>query len=430
MNKATSLLVRCGAMLLPLYVMCVTAMVLPAVAWAQPADAKTTDKPVVAAAADAKPVGASVANKEDETADRPSVYFMPLEGEFGRRISPQSLMRALEDVKKNQPDYLILYFNMEWAFGGQQINEDGAMAEQDSLWITWDNGLSSATEMSTLLSDRIRDDKQWKKKPKVVGWVNKAMGPSAFLVFGFKELYYHPDAHHGGLGYTETMFKGSDETARQKQISLRLGEAKGMGERGCFDGRIVLAMANTSTVMSMTMEGGEPKLFMDDTGEILLTDDGKEGNRDTLEDIKRDRGNDVLTLHADTALKLKVSKGTVVSRDELLEQLGIIRNSKVIDGKANKIFNEWESELRTAEKEIADAMRNYRDVRAEKDTPSARSEARDRQISLLRKALTRIEKYSKCLNPRVLFQSVGSGNVDQCESYLKNQIELLRQMGK
>jgi len=427
MNKATSLLVRCGAMLLPMYV---TALVLPAVALAQAADEKKTETSAVTKSADAKPVGDSAAGKEDAEADRPSVYLMPLEGEFGRRISPQSLVRVLADVKKNQPDYLILYFNMEWAFGGQQVNADAASAEADSLSITWNNGLFSATEMSTLLIDSIRDDKQWKKKPRVIGWVNKAMGPSAFLAFGFKELYYHPDAHHGGLGYTDFMFKGSDETARQKQISLRLGEAKGMGEKGCFDGKIVQAMADTSTVLSMTMEGGEPKLFMDDTGEILLTDDGKEGNRDTLQDIKRGLGNDVLTLSADTALKLKISKGTVASSDELLEQLGIIRNAKKVDGRSDKIFNEWESEVRRAETEIADSMRDYRDVRPERDTPNARSEARDRQISLLRKALNRIEKYSKCLNPRVLAQSVGSGSADQCVSLLKDQIELLKQMSR
>lgn len=427
MNKATSLLVRCGALLLPLYV---SALVVPAVALAQPADEKAAEKPAAATSADAKPAGETPASKEDEASDRPTVYLMPLEGEFGRRISPQSLTRALADVKKHQPDYLILYFNMEWAFGGRAVDADDALAEQDSLSITWNNGLGSATEMSTLLIDSIRDDKQWKKKPKVVGWINKAMGPSAFLAFGFKDLYYHPDARHGGLGYTEYMFQGSDETARQKQISLRLGAARGMGEKGSFDGRIVLAMADTSTVLSMTMEGGEPKLFTNDSGEILLTDDAKEGNRDTLQDIKRGLGNDVLTLTADTALKLKVSKGTVGSGDDLLEQLGIIRNAKKIDGRSNKIFTEWENEVRTAENDIADAMRDYRDVRPERDTANAREEARARQISLLRKTLTRIQKYSNCLNPRVLAQSVGSGSAAQCESLLKDQIELLKQMGR
>lgn len=428
MNRAFLLFLSSGVIRLPV---AVAALVLPTVAWAQPADEKLTEKPTVAKAGEDKPSGASsVASGEDAEADRPTVYFMPLEGEFGRRISPQSLVRALADVKKYQPDYLILNFNMDWAFGGRAVDANDATAEQESLSITWNNGLGSATEMSTLLIDSIRDDKQWKKKPKVVGWVNKAMGPSAFLVFGFKELYYHPEARHGGLGYTEFMFEGSDETARQKQISLRLGAARGMGEKGSFDGRIVLAMADTSRVLSMTMEGGEPKLFENDTGEVLLTDDGKEGNQDSLADIKRGRGNDVLTLTADTALKLKVSKGTVGSGDELLEQLGIVRNAKKIDGRSNKIFKEWESEVGIAETEIADSMRSFREVRPDRDTVNARNEARDRQIGLLRKTLRLIEKYSKCLNPRVLAQSVGSGDSGQCESRLRGQIEELKQQGR
>jgi hypothetical protein len=373
-----------------------------------------------------KPAGDKPADKAAEAVgDTPTVYFLPLTGEFGRRISPASLEDALKDARKAQPDYLIVSFDLTWAFGGMSVQSPLQAGQQ--LMVTWNSGLAAATEMSTLLTDKIRDDKAWTKKPKLIGWIKTAMGPSAILALGFKDLYYTPDARHGGIGYLDFLMRGVDETVRQKQISLREGAVRGLGNKGGYNEMIIQAMTKTNYVLSVTYEGGEPKLFPDATGEELLTDDGVEGNRDTLEELARGRGNDTLTLTADTAMKLKVSKGTAATQDELLEQLGIVRNYKKLDSTADSKFRNWENRVQRAEQDMEEFMRQLQGVRAENDTPDARVAARGRQIGLMERCRRLIEQYNKSLSPEVLGDLFGAGDPEQALTQLGVQIERLKQ---
>jgi hypothetical protein len=373
-----------------------------------------------------KPAGDKPADKADESlGEKPTVYFMPLTGEFGRRISPASLEEALKDARKAQPDYLIVSFDLTWAFGGMSVQSPLQAGQQ--LMVTWNSGLAAASEMSTLLTDKIRDDKAWAKKPKLIGWIKTAMGPSAILALGFKDLYYTPDARHGGIGYLDFLMRGVDETVRQKQISLREGAVRGLGNKGGYNEMIIQAMTKTNYVLSVTYEGGEPKLFPDATGEEMLTDDGLEGNRDTLEELARGRGNDTLTLTADTAMKLKMAKGIAATSDDLLDQLGIVRNYKKLDSRADVIFKNWETRVQRAEQDMEEFMRQLQGVRAENDTPDARVAARGRQIGLLERCRRLIEQYSKSLNPEVLGDLFGAGDPEQALTQLGVQIERLKQ---
>ncbi len=381
--------------------------------------------PVMAEPAE-KPAGEKSAEKADDAVgDKPTVYFLPLTGEFGRRIAPTAMEEVLKDARKAQPDYLIVTFDLAWAFGGTAVQSPLQAAEQ--LEVTWGAGLFAATEMSTMLTDKIRDDKAWTKKPKVVGWIKTAMGPSAILALGFKDLYYTPDARHGGIGYLDFLLRGIDETVRQKQISLREGAVRGLGNKGGYDEMIIQAMTKTSYVLSVTYEGGEPKLFDDLTGEELLTDDGQGANRDTLEELARGKGNDTLTLSADTAMKLKVSKGTAATADDLLEQLGIVRNYKRLDSRADGIFKNWETRVQRAERDMVEFMRQAAAVQPENDTADARVAARGRQIGLLERCRRLIEQYNKSLDPEVLAELFGGGSPDQALSQLGVQIERLKQ---
>jgi hypothetical protein len=345
-----------------------------------------------------KPAGDKPADKAAEAVgDTPTVYFLPLTGEFGRRISPASLEDALKDARKAQPDYLIVSFDLTWAFGGMSVQSPLQAGQQ--LMVTWNSGLAAATEMSTLLTDKIRDDKAWTKKPKLIGWIKTAMGPSAILALGFKDLYYTPDARHGGIGYLDFLMRGVDETVRQKQISLREGAVRGLGNKGGYNEMIIQAMTKTNYVLSVTYEGGEPKLFPDATGEELLTDDGVEGNRDTLEELARGRGNDTLTLTAD----------------------------KKLDSTADSKFRNWENRVQRAEQDMEEFMRQLQGVRAENDTPDARVAARGRQIGLMERCRRLIEQYNKSLSPEVLGDLFGAGDPEQALTQLGVQIERLKQ---
>jgi len=383
-------------------------------------------QPAEGAAPAAKPETDKTDAKEsaNANADAATVYILPLTGEFGRRVASQSLLEALDDVRKSQPDYLVVLFDFEWAFGGIRTND---LERARQSMVTWNAGMSAATEMSTLLTDRIRDDKKWVKKPKVIGWIRNAMGPSAILALVLRDLYYQPEARHGGIGYLDYILGGVDETVRQKQISLREGAVRGIGNKGGYDEMIVLSMTKTATVLSVTYEGGVPKLFTDDTGEELLTDDGIGGNADRLDDIVRGRGNDTLTLTADLAAKLRVSKGTAATRDELLDELGIVRNYKIIEGRAPAIFTNWERRVQNAERDMQEWARQAAETRAERDTPDARVAARGRQIGLYEKCRRALEQYDKSLAPEAVAEAFGTGDVEQARTQLGVRIEELKQ---
>ena len=96
--------------------------------------------------------------------------------------------------------------------------------------------MDKVRELDTMLADRVNLGGEFKTKPRMVAWVNKATGGAAFFPFLFKEIYFTSDGKMGGLGALESMFGGvGDEAVRQKQRSLRLGRAKGLAAKGGHD---------------------------------------------------------------------------------------------------------------------------------------------------------------------------------------------------
>jgi len=364
------------------------------------------------APAPGKSAGSDAKNPYASNNSPPSFYFVPFTGEFGRRVCATPLKDVLADAKRASPDYLVFEFNCDFSFDGKAGTEDSRQ-----IFLTWNRGMSVATEMSTLMTDAIRDDKSWVKKPKVVGWVRRALGPSALLPLALKDLYYSSDARHGGIGYLDFLFSGIDESVRQKQISLREGAVKGLGNKGGFDERIVLAMTKTTYVLSLSMVGGKPELHENRTGDETLTDSGLGGERDTIEEIARGTANDTLTLNAQMASKLGIAKGIADSNDELFFELGVARDAKVIEGKAGKIFDAWQRGVDRAERDIPELLEKADTIEIRGNTPAERNQARGQQLGHLNRVRDLVKKYAEVLRDEG----------EQLLGDLNKRIELLRQ---
>ncbi len=324
------------------------------------------------------------------------VYLVPLTGEFERDVALTPLKRVLEDAKRNQPDILVFKVDCDFKKYGQE--KPDWMPELGSF-----DQLELARQIDPLITDAIREDPEWKVKPRLVFWIRKALGGIAFVPFLSNELYYTSDAKHGGIGYLDYVFDGiGDDVVREKQRSLRLARAEGIALKGGHPAEIMEAMARVDYVLSVNFVGGRPEFHEDTSGEVLLTDDGnlEAGRRDTTDDMLRFTGNDVLTLTAGMAQRLGMSKGTADTEDELFEKMGIGRNNPTKVGRGQAILEEWSKAVTEAEYSI---KRLWRELdRVEVREPGGwteRTQARGRQKAILKDILAYLEKYKEAINP-------------------------------
>lgn len=379
---------------------------------AQPgAGDKPADKPAAKPEAKPAPKGSGAPAKAD---GKNRIYVINMTGEFGRDVSHTPMQKVLEDIREAQPDVLVLKFDHEFKLGGQEMEEYAADPRG------FDIGLESARQISTLLTDAIRDDPGFTTKPRLVGWIRRAMGPAAFLPFVCPELYYTPDGRHGGLGFLEQMLKGvGDEVAQEKQYSLRQARAEGLANKGGHNPMIVRAMARGDFVLSVKFEDGKPVLvnrMPENADEILLKNDAtKEENRDALQDLIRLRGKNVLRLDAEMAQRIGLSKGTAATIDDLADQLGLGRDYTVVENKSERILKEWSDAITRAEDNFRRLFRDF--DRVEIRAPGGfreRTAARGQRLRILREVQSILKNYKESINPRRI-QGAPEGWMDRIE---------------
>ncbi len=368
-----------------------------AMAQSEPASPTTPTPPAPAAPAATPATGEKGLPAFTDADNR--VYFIELKGEFGRDVNINPLRQIMADAEKFQPDLIVVKIDTDFSVFGQKkqdFDNDAGRAF---------NQLESARSLSLLFTDEIRDDPNWKTrqgaKPRVIMWVKRALGGSAFLPFIVPDIYYTPDAHHGGIGHLERSLQTGDKVVHEKMYGARLGRAEGLALKGGHDPRILRAMSRTEYVLSVSFVNGQPVFYEDESGDLLLTNDpGDDAKKlDTMEDTLRMRGKNVLTLDAETALKIGLSKGTVETMDDLASELGIARSFVVVPGRSAKIFERWSKDIAEAERNMNRLWREYRKIAVSGDTPQARNRGRAQQVSKLREIKSLLDRYEGAINP-------------------------------
>lgn len=353
------------------------------------------------------------------------VYVINFKGEFGQDVTATPVKAAVTDAKKLGADIILIKIDCTYTYRGQQ-RDDYNPADAGAAY----NQLETVRQVGTLLTDEIRDDPEWKSntptgKPRLVVWVKKALGGVAFMPFISPEIFYTSDGRHGGIGYLERIFGSTgDEVVRQKQYSLRLARAEGLAIKGGHEEKLIRAMSRSDYVLSVSFVGGKPVYFEDMTGDELLTDDGNEeaGRRDTMEQIVRFEGNDVLMLDAKKAQRLGLSLGTADTLEDLAFELGVSRNYAVLPGRSDKIFEGWSRDVKAAEEQLQKIFRDFQRIQVEGNTPEERNRARGQQIRLLEEAKKLLERYGEGINPRAI-----QGAPEQWEVQINQIIEQIKQ---
>jgi hypothetical protein len=345
----------------------------------------------------------NVAKWDDPETTR--VYVIPVRGQFGQNVTATPLKRALNDAKKEQPDVIMVVIDCTFTINGQTYQE-WATGAGEIVWQS--NALPTAGELSTLFHEGIRDDAEWKtrkgEKPRIVAWVKHAMGPATMFAMSFREIYMAEGAHLGGVGYLDQMMNddGGSQRVLEKWRGARLGRFTGLLQLGGYPEELARAMARSDTLMSVDFQGGKPVFREDLAGEIILADGADETRRDTLQDLVRMKGNDVLTMDAELAKKLGVSKGTVNSEDEMVASLGIERTYAVRGDRAAKEMIRWSREVAQAEQRFAQRWREFNQIQVNGQTATERNAQRGKRLGILNQIKRDLEMYKESINPQAI----------------------------
>jgi hypothetical protein len=365
-----------------------------------------------ATASDKRPSTAPA--KVEPVEGAPKVYVVELKGKFGVDISETPIRNAVRDARRHEVDYLIFVLDNDWSmirYGKVEERSDDESEFQ---------GFFRAEKINPAYTEEI--EREWTKQPRVVFWVKKAMGGAAFLPLSCPEIYFHPQARMGGIGKMDKMHTQADQVVREKWFGAGMAHVEGMAIRGGYDPRIVRAMARDDFVLSVRYEGGRPVLLErmpENSDEFLLTDDGKDEREDTEEDLARGLGNDNLTLDADLAFKLGLSKGTVGTLEDLLFKLGIHRNHEMVKGQSEQIMRSWRNGIESAKSELRRIWSDFQRVPDGGANYEERTRNRGRRLRYIEQMQGLLRRYDEAINPREL----GIPDYDTLE-LMKSQLQL------
>lgn len=338
---------------------------------------------------------------ETGTDEGTKLYIADLEGLFGEDVSQTPLQRLFEDVDR-------VFNDIIEEKGGDGIRKvvKPEMREKHVVVLRLDSqsnpqqgfdGIFRAEEIAPVIEEQIQ-----KRGRRVVFWVQNAVNGAAFLPWISPEIYFESD---GRMYFTSDLedFSSGDEMVDEKLVSARFGHAEGFARDGGYDPILIKPMARSKYWLAVRFEGGEPVYLQhkpkpeDGPGWEILTDDGKGENED-----KKLRGfNDLLQLDAEWAQKLKVSKGTVDTIDDLAFALGYEKNYKVVESKAKDVMGGWREEVRNFHRMVGQngrLSREYGEVRVEGNY-AERTKARGRQLQLLKQIRSLIIRYKEFADP-------------------------------
>ncbi len=346
--------------------------------------------------------------RQAESGEKPVVYVVNLKGWIGQEVTATPLREVMTDARRRNPDVLVFVLDNTWEdYFGEEFPEDQVHAFDQ---------LFAVEEFDPILTREV--ELTWEKQPRRVAWVKQAMGGGAFVPFLFPEIYFHPDGRMGGIGSLSTQFTQGDRRAIEKQISLRLGHAEGMAISGGYEPKLIRAMAMMEYELSYSLDGGRPvyhERVAKNPGEFTLTDNGFE-NPDSLDARVRGESNDVLTLKADTARNLGVSRGTVRTLDDLLFELGL-RDAEVIEGPADRILTRWADGVRQSSKDIPRLMREFQEIALQGDAREIR-----RALGLRRGKLRELERILRRYHEALPY----AANLEAWIARMEEQIRLMQ----
>lgn len=350
------------------------------------------------------PLKGRLPDRGDEQGSK--LYITNLDGAFGVTISETPLRRLFDDADREFDDIDPATGKVRPELRDKNIIVLRMDCESDPR-LGFD-GLFRAEQIEPVISNQLRE-----RNRRVVFWVKKAVNGAAFLPWISPEIYFHSE---GQMGFTQNLdtFSSGDKMVDEKLVSARIGHAEGFLRMGGYDPVLIKPMCRMQYWLAVKFEGGQPIYLthkprpQDGDDWIILSDDGQGENKDK----SLIRGNDMLSLDAEWAHKLGVSKRTVSTVEDLAFALGVHRNYTVLDKGKRDIFDKWRDEIESALKminrdrsagPIGKLWLDYQEIQVNAPTYRERTQQRGRKLQILRQIRAILTRYAE------VWDSSGSG---------------------
>jgi hypothetical protein len=351
--------------------------------------------------------------------DPAKVYYIEADGWYGKDITFTPLNEAFEEARTLGADYLIIKVDVNWHQRGDPVQAD--LPDDSGIF-----DIFGIRPIRGLFTDE--GFAHWEKKPKVVFWVKNAMGSAAFLPFLSDTMFFDPDGRIGGIRGVYLRYQQGDEVVKEKLVAASMATAKGMVIDFGYEPKLIEAMARGDYVLSYRLEGGRPvylERMPQSTDEFLLTNDAlDDSQQDTIAQLARGEGTNWLTLRADVAQVLGVSKGTAKTLDDVLFELGIARNHEMI-GNGNKIMDDWSDSVKRTEDALVRLWREYREIQVGSDDWNERRRARGQQRAKLQQMIGLLERFEEAIVPWQIPGFIQAGSPGQVVSQFRLIIQRL-----
>jgi len=263
------------------------------------------------------------------------------------------------------------------------------------------------------ISDVIQNE--YKPRWRTVGWIESAISAAAMSAHCLEEIYFTTQGNYGAC----VGFYSLDKAVEGYDLQKSLAEMERISARGGYNSYIMRAMQLQMPLSAHIDENGDVHWYADSTsGEMIV-------NRPT----------EILTFNAVSAMKVKFSKGTADSLDQLAKAMGYQelewvgkkeKNTPWPVSKAEKMQMDFRHQVHTDEAGTNSYYETYRRyVAAAASEPDQKE--RGKFVGKARQALDKIKQAIRN-NPN--FQLTIFGGKENYEKWVEEQEKLLRTLMK
>ncbi len=264
------------------------------------------------------------------------------------------------------------------------------------------------------LSDAIELD--YKPRFKVVAWIDSAISAAAMTAHAIEDIYFTSQGNYGAC----TGWFGQLTAVKGRELVEVIEMMKRISARGKHDPKIMESM-QIMKPLSVKFDGENTLFFHDDvSGDFVANPPGR-----------------ILTLNAETARKIRFSRGTADTLEELTKAMGFesFEDVEWIGQRVPGIMwpvsraEKWSMDYRSKVKRDQDSFQLYvadfnRYIAAAQDEPL---ETRGQFVSRARQELQRVRSMMRN-NPNFLLFNMNMLEMKQFDEWYEEQERLLREL--
>lgn len=266
------------------------------------------------------------------------------------------------------------------------------------------------------LSDAIQLD--YKPRFKVVAWIDSAISAAAMTAHAIEDIYFTSQGNYGAC----TGWSGQLVAVKGRQLVEVIEQMKKISARGNHDPKIMESM-QIMRPLSVKIDGDNPVFFHDTvSGDFVVNEEGR-----------------ILTLNAETAKKIRFSRGTADNLEELTKAMGYATSEDIewIGEKQPGILwpvsraEKWSMDYRNRVKRDQDSFNNYwRDFN--QYIAAAASVELERRGSFVSKARQELEKIRAMMknNPNFLLFNMNMLEMKEFNEWYETQDNRLKELMK